>query len=151
MDVFGKRKPENGEEAPYFRNSVWSWHPLADYCMEVAPLVTALCENWHTNDGDGLDAEGARRLADVLELEILSGHTAEYAQRRQQELDAMPDKVCEVCKGTGKRTDMKMKDDCNGCKGTGKQRPFETYYSFDVENVIEFAHFLRESEGFEIW
>ena len=35
MDVIGL-KPTS-KEGEYFRNNVWWWGPLADYCMEVAP------------------------------------------------------------------------------------------------------------------
>jgi hypothetical protein len=30
--------------------------------------------------------------------------------------------ICDTCGGTGKRTDMVVKDGCNGCHGTGKRR-----------------------------
>jgi hypothetical protein len=43
-----------GETGAYFQNSVWSWHPLADYVEEVAPDIAGQCRYWHSNDGDGL-------------------------------------------------------------------------------------------------
>ena len=54
------------EEGKYFRNNVWWWRPLANYCLEVAPDATAACTHWHSNDGAGLSAEGALALADAL-------------------------------------------------------------------------------------
>ena len=53
MDVYG-RNPTT-KQGEYFRNNVWWWHPLADYCTSVAPDITAQCNSWHHNDGDGLD------------------------------------------------------------------------------------------------
>jgi hypothetical protein len=64
MDVFGC-KPTN-ESGRYFRNSVWWWHPLADYCAEIAPHIASRCKGWHYNDGDGLDNDDSLELADVL-------------------------------------------------------------------------------------
>ena len=46
MDMYG-RKP-TGERGEYFRNNVWWWHPLADYCIMIAPDICAPCKYWHT-------------------------------------------------------------------------------------------------------
>jgi hypothetical protein len=165
MDVYGK-------SGNYFRNNVWWWHPLADYILEIAPDVAANCKHWHTNDGDGLSADNAARLADILEAEIASGRTAEYAALREASIEALPDEQCQWCEGTGIRTDrigqeMRMPQRpipadqvghpragqigwCNGCDGVGHVRPFKAHYPFDVGNVKEFAEFCRASEGFEI-
>jgi hypothetical protein len=77
MDVFG-RKPTN-KQGEYFRNSIWGWHPLASYVCVVAPEFADHCENWHTNDGDGLNAEDSAALADKLQQEIDSGRTERFA------------------------------------------------------------------------
>jgi hypothetical protein len=53
MDVIG-RKPRT-QEGEWFRINAWWWHPLADYCQQVATDVAAGCKYWHSNDGDGLD------------------------------------------------------------------------------------------------
>ena len=67
-----------GERGKYFRNNIWWWHPLARYCQEVAPEITSACRNWHTNDGDGLDAAGALALAEALQKEIDANRTDAY-------------------------------------------------------------------------
>ena len=52
MDVYGKQP--TADEGKYFRNNAWWWRPLADYCVEVAPAITAACTHWQSNDADGL-------------------------------------------------------------------------------------------------
>lgn len=41
MDVFG-RAPTS-EMGKYFGNNIRWWHPLADYCKEVAPEIASGC------------------------------------------------------------------------------------------------------------
>lgn len=169
MDVYG-RDPSS-ETGEYFRNSVWGWHPLADYIIEKAPEhLVVQCRHWHSNDGDGLDAEASIELADWLDDQIESGLADEYEQEYKAMLNAMPDETCQWCKGTGIRNDAigqqygmpykviheeghprkGQKGWCNACNGLGKTRPFATSYHFSVENVREFAKFVRDSGGFEI-
>lgn len=71
---------------------------------------------------------------------------------------------CDLCQGTGIRTDeigvqhglnvprdpITGKGGCNGCQGTGRRENWGKSYPFSVENVREFATFLRECGGFEI-
>ena len=74
MDVFGKAPTSRTGE--HFLNTIWWWHPLVRYCEDVAPEVTAACDQWRMNDGDGLDAERALMLAARLQEELDSGRTA---------------------------------------------------------------------------
>lgn len=152
MDVFGK-KPSN-QTGEYFRNNVWWWHPLWEYCCVVAPKLCAKVENGHTNDGDGLNAKDSVALARLLRDEIKSGRTAAYEVTRQATLDALPEEECPRCNSAGKRKvesgTVAVAEPCSLCKATGKRRPAETYYGFEVVNV-EFAAFLEGSGGFEIW
>jgi hypothetical protein len=101
MDVFG-RNPSS-KEGEYFRNNVWRWHPLAHYCTDIAPDVTAQCKNWHSNDGDGLDERNSLLLADALQREIDSGRSKKWADIRQSELERLPNEQCDCCGGTGTR------------------------------------------------
>lgn len=169
MDVYGTQPTSKTGE--YFRNNVWWWRPLADYVRQIAPEITAACVYWQSNDGDGLDAAGARALADRLQQELSEGRTAAYAAIRAAELAALPDEPCAYCASTGTRTDavgvrMGMRtrtcpDEpghprrgevgwCNGCDGRGRVRPSEADYPFSVENVEAFVAFLRDCGGFEI-
>lgn len=152
MDVFG-RAPRS-EKGEYFRNNVWYWHPLWQYCQETVPDIAGRVEYGHSNDGDGLGDADAAELARRLQAEIDAGATAGYATARQAALEALPDEPCPVCGGTGGRREPPLVGPgpipCNGCDGTGKMRPFATHYPFDVANVQEFVEFLRDCGGFAI-
>lgn len=169
MDVVG-RKPAN-ERGEYFRNNVWWWRPLWDYCVTVAPDLCADV-NGHFNDGDGLNEDGATQLADILLREIELGLTKAHETEYRDYIANLPRKSCAWCNGTGIRTDevgvdlgfpTRELDEataavvgrthgfCNGCHGEGTTESFEADYPFSVENVKEFALFLRSSGGFQIW
>lgn len=147
MDVYGT----NGT---YFRNNVWWWHPLWNYCCLVAPEICDGVKYGHTNDGDGLNRVNSVALAEILRAEIKSGATAKYSREYAKAQKALPDEPCNICGGTGKRKEPPAvgpgKIKCNGCGGKGRVRPFGTNYPFSVENVREFAAFLEKCGGFEI-
>ena len=150
MGVFGK-KPQS-KVGRYFRNNLSGWYLLAFYCESVAPELTGHCIYWLTNDGDGLNAEDAVCLADVLAEELESGRCQAYADRLQADTDALPDEPCMLCAGTGKRSQPPQCGSgdvpCETCEGTGRIRPDAP--SFYIENVRDFAAFLRHCGGFEI-
>lgn len=169
MDVYGKGA--TSEKGEYFRNSVWGWRPLWNYCVELAP---ELCRDidGDSNGGDGMDAEGAEDLAAILYNELASGRTAEYEKKYKAEIAALPRSVCDYCAGTGIRSDevgqnMAMPTAvlspaiqiitgrthgwCNGCAGEGQVDHFASNYPFDEANVREFAEFLSDCGGFNIW
>lgn len=169
MDVIGTGPTtETGE---YFRNNVWWWHPLWNYCCEVAPDLCATVKG-HYNDGEGLDADGAQDLAARLQTEINSGRTAAHEAAHNAYRAALPRHDCEFCDGTGVRTDevgvkwgmptKALTPDiaaivgrthgwCNSCQGEGRRDDDMTSYPFSVDNVREFALFLADSGGFQIW
>ena len=157
MDVCG-RKPTS-DEGEYFRNNVWWWRPLADYCVRIAPDIAAQCKYWQSNDGDGLDERNSLALADLLQAEIDSGRCASFARVRESGLELLPNECCEACEGTGTRKpppeygagDLLTGVKCNGCNGEGVREPWARAYQFDVENVRHFVGFLRCCGGFEIW
>lgn len=171
MDVYGKNP--TSEKGEYFRNNVWWWRPLWDYCCEVAEGVISesLAEDGHSNGGAGLDGIMALALAEILREELSSGRTAEYEQKHREYLASLPREDCELCGTTGIRTDAIGEDMgqptkelpteiqiltgrthgwCNGCNGIGTRESFGMSYPFSAENVREFADFLAESGGFSI-
>lgn len=171
MDVYG-RKPSS-ETGEYFRNNVWWWRPLWQYCCEVghAVIVDEVAEGGCYNDGVGLDEAGARELAQILEYELSSGGTAEYERKYNEYLASLPRQACDLCNSTGIRTDAVGTDMrqaerelspevqiltgrthgwCNGCDGIGTQESFAMGYPFSVENVREFVGFLKDCGGFAI-
>ena len=156
MDVYGKKA--TSVKGRYFRNSVWGWHPLANYCQVVAPSIAKKCKYWHTNDGAGLSGEDSLLLAGMLEVEVGSGRCAAYEKEYEAARAALPKETCEFCSGTGARTDTVGKQNgldkpggCNGCAGTGQKENWDASYPFSVDNVKEFITFLNHSGGFEIW
>lgn len=171
MDVYGKNATT--ERGKYFRNNAWWWRPLWDYCHQIASDVIseALHKSGHYNDGAGLDAADSIRLATRLDAEIAGGRTAIFSNDYEARRNGEPDEECDLCEGTGVRHDAvgvahkmaeRLIDDpknprygqrgyCNKCEGAGHLRPSSTHYPFSVENVQEFAAFLRECGGFTIF
>ena len=84
MDVFGNNP--TSEEGEYFRRSVWSWRPLAELVTELCPEETAACEAWQSNDGDGLDEAGAKKLAARLCDLLASGTVKAYCENLPADL-----------------------------------------------------------------
>jgi len=153
MDVYGQNpKNKSGE---YFRNNVWWWRPLAIYVCNIAPDITNHCENWQTNDGDGLNETRSIQLAKKIKKDIASGTASIYEQTYQNRMQDMPDEKCTFCNGTGYRKNLPgyggETKPCNGCDGVGQVRPIDTEYPFELSNVKEFANFLENCGGFEIW
>jgi hypothetical protein len=118
MDVYGKAP--SSPKGEYFRNNVWWWRPLADYCLEVSPETTASCSGWHTNDGDGLGEKDSLELAADLRACLLSGTTLESERRRTAHLSVLP------------------------------SESMESWYRFSEDNVREWVEFLESCGGFEI-
>lgn len=172
MDVYGKKpRSKTGE---YFRNNVWWWHPLWEYCVTNHPTLIDVntAEYGHYNSGAGLDAAAARKLGEALLTDIAEGITHRYQEGYYASIAAIPRETCFCCGGTGIRTDavgVEMHQNvkeldaelalllgrthgwCNGCNGEGLIDPPETSYPFEVRNVREFAEFLLDCGGFEIY
>ncbi len=153
MDVYGKAPAD--EQGEYFRNNIWSWHPLAEYILASAPeALTEACspDGWHSNSGDGLDAEQSIALAAWLAQELKLGNVMRYEAEYNAGMKAMPDEVCRTCKGTTVRmnTENNAVEACRQCDGNGTTRPLATWYTFESENVSEFTGFLMKCGGFEI-
>ena len=159
MDVYG-RAPIS-ETGTYFRNNVWWWRPLWNYCITQYPELTEEVVDGQTNSGDGLDAGNAYTLGTKLQEDIDSGVVAQYEKEYREYLASLPMLDCRYCESTGERTweANSMNNDtsesvikqCNVCKGEGKVEDYATNYPFSVENVQEFSKFLVSSGGFNIW
>lgn len=156
FDVYGKN-PKN-KKGEYFRNNVWWWHPLWDYCLNVHPQVAEKVQYGHSNDGDGLNSSDAYKLGILLRQDYHSGFAKEYEQRYIKALQKLPLEDCKVCQTTGVLKTVDFQDDnttqkfqtCNNCEGTGKTKDFTTNYPFSAENVKQFAEFCINSGGFSI-
>ena len=149
MDVSGI-KPVS-ETGSYFRNNCWWWRPLWNYCHHVAPdlIDEDLFSSGGYNDGAGLDASGAVKLAIILETKLAEGHTKHWENEYNLYLESLPDDDCSICNNNNRG--YSKKKDCNSCDGKGTQENWAKHYPFGVENVENFAKFLVDSGGFEIW
>jgi hypothetical protein len=159
MDVSGKAP--SSEVGEYFRANLWWWRPLWDYCRQVSPEIVT--ETVHRdgsfNDGAGLDAEHAAKLAEALRAEIASGDAASYIEEYEAERKAIPQLECKQCHGSGYRDDevaanIRAKNPefkCNGCQGSGKQDDLASWYPMSLDFVEKFTEFVAASGGFEIW
>lgn len=170
MDVIGKNK--NSEVGSYFRRNVWGWRPLWQYVEIVHSDLAAKVEYGQSNDGDGLNAGDSRELARRLREDLEFGVADRYILERNEVLAEMPRESCDLCHGTGIRDDEVGKEFghptqelapevqivtgrthgyCNACSGYGDKPNWETHYWLERNDLKEFADFLAECDGFEIW
>jgi hypothetical protein len=156
MDVYG-RKPKN-EKGEYFRNNVWFWHPLWDYCLKMYPVVTSKCKNGHDNSGDGLSASDSKKLAVLIKKDLDNGKAEEYAQRYKEAQASLDKEICYLCKGKGtalfksENSDVAGEQEkiCHVCNGEGKVQNWLKNYPFTVENLRDWQEFLDNCGGFNI-
>jgi len=92
MDVYGL-KPKN-PKGEYFRNNVWWWHPLWDYCCQTCPEITLRVTNGHDNSGDGLGFASSRKLGLRIQQSIKDGSAKDYVDRYNLSLKTLPDEPC---------------------------------------------------------
>ena len=149
-----RRKWEQENPGPYFRNNVWYWRPLWDYVYSLCDdiLTETDHQSGHYNDGHLIDADKCEVIANRLAVQLLNGGVTEFKEDRQKYLDELPLKKCDTgsCNGTGQRDDEFVKGECNGCGGTGEQKDSETHYPFEEDNVREFHSFVKNCGGFRI-
>ena len=153
-DKYWEEKDKFQEDNPgiYFRNNCWWWRPLWQFvCERFDDILTEEdMEHGSYNDGHEITADKAMQIGIDLTVMLEEGRIKAYADRHKSELDALEQLECDLCKGTGTRTDMKVDNGCNGCSGTGLKDDWAKSYPFHVENVQEFAKFCLESGGFTI-
>ena len=168
MDLYGKNAKNQAGE--YFRNNVWWWHPLWEYCVSIHSYIAGKVDDGRSNDGDGLDQDEAKKLGLRLMSDLENGATAKYEWEYRERLSLLPMPDCNWCDSTGIRTDpvgvengmptKELDEDvaimvgrthgwCNSCRGYGKRSPWQVNYPFSTENVQEFADFLLNCGGFE--
>ena len=111
-------KPKN--DHAYFRNNVWWWRPLWQYCRMCDLITEKQFERGNYNDGHTISKEQAEQMAIRLIHMVEQESTKKYAEEYNAWRNALP------------------KDDWN------------RHYPFTVENVENFARFCLNSGGFEI-
>ena len=152
MEQYWEEEGEYDKANPghYFRNNVWWWRPLWDYCYQVADDIIDehTYESGHSNSGAGLDADGAKALGNRLMQLIADCSVIKHEEEDKQRRDNLPDDDCMRCENNNRGNNKKK--DCTSCNQTGKTENFNKHYPFDSRNVEEFAHFCIQSGGFEI-
>lgn len=149
MDVYGEAP--NNPKGKYFRNNCWWWRPLWNYIYkECSDIISEQDhEMGHYNDGYLIEKQKAERIASRLRDLCANGKVLDFEREYKRHMETVPDEICKHCDGTGKRN--WHGSDCDACEGKGRVRPFETWYPFSAENVLEFAEFAECSGGFRIW
>lgn len=168
MDVYGDKPTKKVGE--YFRNNVWWWRPLWNYCLEMHPDIAGKVKDGHSNSGDGLNAEDALKLGMLLRQDVDSGFVNKYAQEYKQYVDNLPLESCYICNGSGslkitavqnlvdsllvssktQESTQSQEKKCGKCDGSGKSESWMKSYPFSVDNVREFSEFCIYSGGFSI-
>lgn len=162
MDVYGlKPKTSKGE---YFRNNVWWWHPLWDYCTYISPELTSKVQDGHSNSGDGLNAVDSRKLGFAIQDSVENGKAEEYVNEYYEVIHQLPDEKCFCVKKNIFEAftvsgpipfpvevgDKEPNPECQTCKGTGMQRNWNSNYHINVTNIQQFSEFLIDCGGFQI-
>ena len=149
----------------YFRNNVWWWRRLASYVIDKTKVVDEdKADGWHYNDGHEVSKEEAHQIANQLEFLIKSGDAKAYEEQVKKEMEkaeahnkrveALREKLRErVIKEVG-NSDIVPRDYPEPYRSKWeKLYEFQDHrdsYPFTVENVKQFIHFCRESDGFRI-
>jgi len=77
-DIYGK-KP-TAPEGEYYRSNIWYWPPFVAMCRALAPVESRGCKGWEVNEGHGLNAADALRLANRLDALLADGTIAQYIE-----------------------------------------------------------------------
>lgn len=115
------KEPIN-ESGEYFRFSIWSWSPCAQLIETVRPDLARKIEYLYSNDGSGLNKEDSIELGFSIQNFVNSEDYEKFYR-------TLPEKE------TG----------WSNSKVTGWSKFIEK------ERILEFAEFLKNCGGFEIW
>jgi len=157
-----KPKHPVGEE---FGRNVWGWKPLMDYISENHPKLEKFF------DKNRLTELQADKIADALFADITNGVAEAYATGFEKHQANLEEVKCEICDGTGVRTDEVGMEKgmthmvldprlaqqyrrqigwCNGCFGKGTHKTTESAYYLELVDLQEFAEFLKNCGGAKI-
>jgi hypothetical protein len=149
MDVYGD--DPSSEVGEYFRNNVWFWRPLWDYCLTHHSDIAGKVQDGHSNVGDGLNSKDSYDLGMCLKSDIARGDISEYEKSYNDALAELPEDDCRYCGATGQRDDKYVTGQCNACGGKGRVKNINAWYSFTSQNVYDFSEFLVNCGGFKIF
>jgi hypothetical protein len=130
MDVYGSSPDSKVGE--YFRRNIWGWSALWGYCASVSMEAASLGIGAYHNDGEGLDATGAKKLAATLQEQLASGAT-KTAVKEIEELEIAP-AMPAATEALIAKFHIVLPTGC----------------PFSEDDVREFVEFLEHSGGFTI-
>jgi len=148
----------------YFRANVWYWRPVAEFLYEhIEVLDEDDLEGLSCNSGHVINETVAKIIGKTIAEMHADGLIEEWVQNKKIAEVMKPKEDCDICGGTGVRTDSPMfgnlepyeKDGikglkCNGCDGEGKRAPWSSHYPYDTQKIVDFGKFASESGGFQI-
>jgi hypothetical protein len=59
-----------GKKGVYFRNNVWYWRRLADFCLDHVIMPPNEKKYWHSNDGQKVSERTALKIAKFLKSSL---------------------------------------------------------------------------------
>lgn len=137
-DLFGvKPVTKKGE---YFRNSIWWWPRLWDFCCHVTPEITPE-EQKRGQHNDGIVISDRKRQALVRSLRDALDHRDEYAEWLRESENRY---------ANGSHWSGAILEALKGIDDKAKVAPTECRYHFDWHNVEEFLEFISNNKGFQI-
>ena len=143
-DIFGKSPVS--VEGKYFCRSIWQWPPLVQLIVDLCPEEAQTCPGWLYNDGGGLEADDATKLAKRLEMLVTEGAIDAYCRKQNAAAQAMLDVARERHsefdihrgKSTGERDD-RMRDYDQVTIGVDGETTMTGYFPDDDEQAITAA------------
>ena len=81
------RDYEESNPGYYFRNNVWWWRPLWDYCYFIADdlISEELWNRGHSNNGAGLNDKDAKLLGNRLLQKIREGDAERFKKHHEEQ------------------------------------------------------------------
>jgi len=174
MDLVAK-KPKNENYTDY-RFNVWGWRPVWDYCIQYGcekyikdrktPIISIeTAQNGHYNSGHLVSEEEAKKLAEMIKEHHLDGtldkHHAgiqagvEEAKLFNAELEKRLASLKKQAEKEAGKSDLAPINYPETYKKRYDElvetRDWRSYYPFHRERMLDFAIFMEQSGGFEIW
>lgn len=145
FDIYGI-EPKN-EAGEYFRNNIWWWPRLWDFCCLIAPKLTGEDQKCGSfNDGHLIEGEKHKSLVanlkKALENREKLAHWISASEESYMDRKHWAEKL--TIDGNG---EIQMSDSDNSEIDNGEKCRF----SFDCRNVERFFVFVDNNNGFEIW
>ena len=109
---------QDNTDGAYFRNSVWSWHPLFDFvykhCKDIFEKaiedelidfkdIDSFYTSCHHNDGVMIPEELANKISERLDYIDTKGKLEQWEVEEDIIRERRPKEECDICNGTGTR------------------------------------------------